>query len=223
MGALAARRLAASSCSCQPLGSKPACLFTPAATPRRAAGSDTEGQLIVDGVSYPVTVQTLPTVVESYKTYDDVNLVKTADVGQVGAAAARLRRWRLRGARQAAAGAAAGGAGGAAAAAGSPRAPDPHAPARAPSPPSPQVLLVGHPGAEHVAEPEALDGVTPAMRSAAELFQPELPVERSLVERVEQDILDILAGKAPYGVQYSDVEEVYHVDKAGRGEWRPAK
>jgi hypothetical protein len=39
---------------------------------------------VVDGVSYPVTVQTLPTVVESYKTYDDVNLVKTADVGQVG-------------------------------------------------------------------------------------------------------------------------------------------
>lgn len=25
----------------------------------------------------------LPTVVESYKTYDDTNLIKTADIGQV--------------------------------------------------------------------------------------------------------------------------------------------
>lgn len=41
------------------------------------------GRLSVDGVSYPVTVLDLPTVVESYKTYDDINLVKTADVGQI--------------------------------------------------------------------------------------------------------------------------------------------
>jgi hypothetical protein len=85
-----------------------------------------------------------------------------------------------------------------------------------------QVLLVGRPEEGHAQQQEAADGVTPAMRSAAELFQPELPVEHSLVARVEQDILDILAGKAPHGVQYSDVEEVYHV-AAGRGEWRPAK
>ena len=33
---------------------------------------------------YPVTVLNLPSVVESYKTLDDVNLVKTTDIGQVG-------------------------------------------------------------------------------------------------------------------------------------------
>lgn len=32
---------------------------------------------------YPVTVLNLPSVVESYKTLDDVNLVKTTDIGQV--------------------------------------------------------------------------------------------------------------------------------------------
>ena len=34
---------------------------------------------------YPVSVLNLPSVVESYKTLDDVNLVKTTDIGQVGA------------------------------------------------------------------------------------------------------------------------------------------
>lgn len=48
-----------------------------------SAAGDEHGKLIVDGVTYLVTVQSLPTVVESYKTYDDINLVKTADIGQV--------------------------------------------------------------------------------------------------------------------------------------------
>lgn len=34
-------------------------------------------------LQYPVTVLNLPSVVESYKTLDDVNLVKTTDIGQV--------------------------------------------------------------------------------------------------------------------------------------------
>jgi TATA-binding protein-associated factor Taf7 len=37
----------------------------------------------VAGQPYPVRVLDLPTIVESYKTYDDINLVKTGDVGQV--------------------------------------------------------------------------------------------------------------------------------------------
>jgi transcription initiation factor TFIID subunit 7 len=41
------------------------------------------GQFTVGGRSYPVTLLDLPTVVESYKTYDDINLVKTNDIGQV--------------------------------------------------------------------------------------------------------------------------------------------
>jgi TATA-binding protein-associated factor Taf7 len=37
----------------------------------------------VDGVQHAVYLQDLPTVVESYKTLDDANLVKVADIGQV--------------------------------------------------------------------------------------------------------------------------------------------
>lgn len=33
--------------------------------------------------SYPLTVLNLPCITETYKTYDNVNLVKSADVGQV--------------------------------------------------------------------------------------------------------------------------------------------
>ena len=36
-----------------------------------------------DGTEYDAVVQTLPTVVEAWKTYDDVHLVKALEVGQV--------------------------------------------------------------------------------------------------------------------------------------------
>ena len=45
--------------------------------------SDRQGTFAFDGRQYPVTVLNLPSVVESYKTLDDVNLVKTTDIGQV--------------------------------------------------------------------------------------------------------------------------------------------
>ncbi|KAF6262239.1 TAFII55 protein conserved region-domain-containing protein [Scenedesmus sp. NREL 46B-D3] len=41
------------------------------------------GALTVDGVQHGVVLQDMPTVVESYKTLDDANLVKVADIGQV--------------------------------------------------------------------------------------------------------------------------------------------
>lgn len=41
------------------------------------------GALTLDGVQHNVVLQDLPTVVESYKTLDDANLVKVADIGQV--------------------------------------------------------------------------------------------------------------------------------------------
>lgn len=46
-------------------------------------GSGRGGSFILDGESFPLVLQDLPTIVESYKTYDDINLVKTADIGQV--------------------------------------------------------------------------------------------------------------------------------------------
>ena len=41
------------------------------------------GKLTFQGLAYDATLLDLPTVVESYKTYDDTNLVKTGDVGQM--------------------------------------------------------------------------------------------------------------------------------------------
>ena len=46
-------------------------------------GSGRSGNFVLDGESFPLVLQDLPTIVESYKTYDDINLVKTADIGQV--------------------------------------------------------------------------------------------------------------------------------------------
>jgi transcription initiation factor TFIID subunit 7 len=41
------------------------------------------GVLRFEGRDYQLTLLNLPTVTESYKTYDDINLVKTGDIGQV--------------------------------------------------------------------------------------------------------------------------------------------
>ncbi|KAK4762999.1 hypothetical protein SAY86_008767 [Trapa natans] len=41
------------------------------------------GKFAIGGDSFPASLLDLPTVVESYKTYDDTNLVKTADIGQI--------------------------------------------------------------------------------------------------------------------------------------------
>ncbi|BDA46268.1 probable transcription initiation factor TFIID subunit 7 [Coccomyxa sp. Obi] len=46
-------------------------------------GSGRKGTFIMGNDRFPLTVHDLPTIVESYKTYDDVNLVKTANIGQV--------------------------------------------------------------------------------------------------------------------------------------------
>ena len=48
-----------------------------------SAENGRHGQLTFEGKTYRVDLLDLPTVVESYKTLDDVNLVKTGDVGQV--------------------------------------------------------------------------------------------------------------------------------------------
>ena len=38
---------------------------------------------MLEGQEHPVSLLDLPTVVESYKTLDDINLVKMTDIGQV--------------------------------------------------------------------------------------------------------------------------------------------
>jgi hypothetical protein len=140
--------------------------------------SDRRGTFQWGDRSYPVTVLNLPSVVESYKTLDDVNLVKTCDIGQVGplprAPCCSASSW---------------------ACAARPCAPSfrlgPPA-ARAP----PQVLVVGdEPGlAEEAASGEARDGVTPPMRNARErIFRKPIEVPPDVVQKVEYDLLTILA------------------------------
>ncbi|XP_020099151.1 transcription initiation factor TFIID subunit 7 [Ananas comosus] len=41
------------------------------------------GTFMIGNESFPASLLDLPTIVESYKTYDDTVLIKTADVGQV--------------------------------------------------------------------------------------------------------------------------------------------
>jgi transcription initiation factor TFIID subunit 7 len=43
----------------------------------------TNGTFMIGNESFPASLLDLPAVVESYKTYDDSVLIKTADVGQV--------------------------------------------------------------------------------------------------------------------------------------------
>ena len=47
------------------------------------AESGVNGILYFEGAKYQLTVLNLPGVTECYKSYDDVNLVKSGDVGQV--------------------------------------------------------------------------------------------------------------------------------------------
>lgn len=46
-------------------------------------GEGRKGTFSFDGTVLPASLKDLPTIVECYKTYDDVNLVKTGDIGQV--------------------------------------------------------------------------------------------------------------------------------------------
>lgn len=43
------------------------------------------GSFVIGKESFPASLLDLPCVVESYKTYDDNVLIKTADIGQVSA------------------------------------------------------------------------------------------------------------------------------------------
>lgn len=130
--------------------------------------SDRQGEFVFGEERYTVLLKDLPCIVESYKTFDDINLVKSSDVGQM--------------------------------------------------------LLVQPKGAPVDPSPEARDGVTPAMRDVRNrLFRPKIESDPAHVARVERDLLTILGGAAPPGVEYMDVEEEYVVDEAGVGKWLPCK
>lgn len=46
-------------------------------------GEGRKGTFTFDDTVLPASLKDLPTIVESYKTYDDINLVKSGDIGQV--------------------------------------------------------------------------------------------------------------------------------------------
>jgi len=174
------------------LAEKPELLFEDLQHERR-------GKLVVNGQTYPVLLQDLPALVESYKTLDDANLIKTADVGQVlvvGPAdtghvapdAAHRDIIDVTGDAEAA------GAG---------------------------PLALGQP--EQPADPmEATDGVTPFMRMARKRnFRPAFTISPAQVQQVENMVLDIVSGRAPEGWTFQDVEEEFVVNEHGEGRWQP--
>ncbi len=46
-------------------------------------GEGRKATFTFDDIVLPASLKDLPTIVESYKTYDDITLVKTGDIGQV--------------------------------------------------------------------------------------------------------------------------------------------
>ncbi|KIZ04533.1 hypothetical protein MNEG_3427 [Monoraphidium neglectum] len=184
------------------------------------------GKLVVEGVAYPVSLEDLPTRVESFKTLDDTNLVKMTDVGQVGPKAS-VQGWEdgpgVRAARLEALSGQRGYAGAGEAARGGATAPcvrsgraSPRAVAAGPPlrlPPStllpPIRDLEKQQAPAAVEATEARDGVTPPMRRArARQFRPRFTIQRDSVF------------KAPEGWTFRDVEEEYRVDSiTGEGRW----
>lgn len=186
--------------------------------------SDHAGTFSFGGRQWPVTVLNLPSVVESYKTLDDVNLVKTTDIGQVRciddgqveAGSGRAEVTDCHGGGWCKLGALsrdsrrAGRCNAAAPAALLKQAHSiplvQHCPSPAHSPPpqcplpatQPQVLVVGGEGepeaAAEAAAGEVRDGVTPPMRNARErIFRRPIDVSPQVVQKVEFDLLTILA------------------------------
>ncbi|KAG9153956.1 hypothetical protein Leryth_000483 [Lithospermum erythrorhizon] len=97
------------------------------------------GSFTIGNDSFAATLSDLPGIVESYKTYDDNVLIKTADIGQM--------------------------------------------------------IKVREDGDNNVPEEEYRHGLTPAMRDARRRrFRRETDLNPELVNRVERDLMNIMAG-----------------------------
>lgn len=162
------------------------------------------------GRRYPARIVDLPTVVESYKSYDDVNLVKTADVGQVVLVGDDEKLLEEAARREAE-----GGGGG--------DAPPPSSSLLAqPFPASYPPVPVDFGVARASRDPNELrDGLTPAMRDVrGRIFRPEIRASPAAVSKVAHDILNILAGGSPANVRFVDYEEIWEIDpETGQGRW----
>ncbi|XP_026435536.1 transcription initiation factor TFIID subunit 7-like [Papaver somniferum] len=117
------------------------------------------GTFAIGDERFPASLLDLPGVVESYKTYDDTNLVKTADIGQI--------------------------------------------------------IMVREEGDHSPDGVEYRHGLTPPMRDARRRrFRREPDLNPELVQRVEKDLLNIMAGGTAGNI---DVEQEDGGDGNARG------
>ncbi|KAM5582287.1 transcription initiation factor TFIID subunit 7 [Rosa sericea] len=126
------------------------------------------GTFVIGNDRFPASLLDLPTVVESYKTYDDSVLIKTADIGQMIMV-------------------------------------------RDPNDPAPDTVEYRH-------------GLTPPMRDARKRrFRREPDLNPELVQRVEEDLLNISAGGPADNVDIEVAEQEKNRDgKAGNTSKNPA-
>eukprot|EP00252_Welwitschia_mirabilis_P023095 TRINITY_DN6442_c0_g1_i3.p1 TRINITY_DN6442_c0_g1~~TRINITY_DN6442_c0_g1_i3.p1 ORF type:complete len:202 (+),score=61.34 TRINITY_DN6442_c0_g1_i3:233-838(+) len=120
------------------------------------------GTFVVGNDHFPVSLLDLPCIVESYKSYDDSMLIKTADVGQM--------------------------------------------------------IMVREEGEPPPEGPEYRHGLTPPMRDARRRrFRREPDLNPEIVQRVEKDLLSIMAGGTALNVDVEVVEQEEDVDEKEGG------
>lgn len=123
------------------------------------------GTFVIGNDRFTASLMDLPTVVESYKTYDDTNIIKTADIGQMIMV-------------------------------------------REPGDPAPDVVEYRH-------------GLTPPMRDARKRrFRREPDLNPELVQRVEKDLLNIMAGGT---AENADVDMAEQEEDGDENSRKPGK
>jgi len=119
------------------------------------------GTFVIGNNRFPVSLLDLPCIIESYKSYDDSVLIKTADVGQM--------------------------------------------------------IMVREKDEPEPEGPEYRHGLTPPMRDARRRrFRREPDLNPEIVQRVEKDIISIMAGGTAHNVDIEVVEQ--EEDAEGEGE-----
>ncbi|KAL0054207.1 hypothetical protein WJX82_005460 [Trebouxia sp. C0006] len=79
-----------------------------------------------------------------------------------------------------------------------------------------QMLHVHAEGSSHPEHFDSINGITPAMRNARQRHFNNVDIPFAAVTAVEDDLLQIVQGRAPQNTVIEDVEEEYKVDEHGR-------
>ncbi|DBB13681.1 TPA: hypothetical protein ACH3X3_000700 [Trebouxia sp. C0006] len=86
-----------------------------------------------------------------------------------------------------------------------------------------QMLHVHAEGSSHPEHFDSINGITPAMRNARQRHFNNVDIPFAAVTAVEDDLLQIVQGRAPQNTVIEDVEEEYKVDEHGNGSWQPVE